>query len=73
MSQLQPDLNKVYPQKADYTLHNRTMLSRSGTRKTITVSRYMMRLMSLPWVVFLQVLLILIAPLLFSPCSLKAI
>lgn len=54
MSQLQPDLNKVYPQKADYTLHNKTVLGKSGGRKNITDSRYMMRLMSLPWVVFLS-------------------
>lgn len=51
-SPLWPDLNKVYPQKADDTLHNKTLLSRSERRKNITNSRYMMRLMSLPWVVF---------------------
>lgn len=63
VSHLRPDLNKVYPQKADDTLHNKTVLSRSRRRENITDSRYMMRLMSLPWVVFLQLLLIVIAPL----------
>lgn len=63
VSRLWPDLNKVYSQKADDTLHNKIVLSRGGRRENITDSRYMMRLMSLPWVVFLGFLLIVIAPL----------
>lgn len=59
--------------KTDDSLHNKTVLSRSRRRESITDSRYMMRLMSSPWVVFLHFQLIVIAPLLFILCSLQAI
>lgn len=73
MSHLRSDLNKVYLQKADDPPHNIDVLSSSGRRENITNSWFKMRPMSLPWVVFLQLLLTVIAPLLFILCSLKGI
>lgn len=54
-----PDLNKVYPQQADDTLHTNIRLSRRGRRKKkhIIDSRNTMGLMSFPTVVFLEFLL----------------
>jgi len=61
-----PDLNKVYPQQADSTLHTNTRFSRRGERKKIHIidSRNMMGLMSFPGVVFLSFCYVLLHPLL---------